>query len=63
MKYNHKLVHISTIRAGDTVLHGGQLKTVCNSNLTASQFMGICLWGDSYNLGQNPVYLISDLKY
>ncbi len=32
--------HINTIRAGDTVLHNGELRTVCNSDIKRRGFMG-----------------------
>ena len=47
-------VHIRDIRPGDTVLHNGQLQTVCRSNIKRG-FMGITLFGDSYRLGLTPV--------
>ena len=48
-------VHISTIVGGSTILHDGHLRTVCNSNIKRSEFMGITIFGDSYRLGQDPV--------
>ena len=48
-------VLISQIRIGDTVIHEGQEKTVCSSNITRDEFMGLKLWGDSYNLGYKLV--------
>lgn len=47
-------VHISDIRAGDTVSHNGCLRTVCRSDIKRG-FMGITLFGDSYRLGLTPV--------
>lgn len=55
IKKRHTQVHISTIKAGDTVLHNGHEKTVCRNNLTRDSFMGQCLFGDSYRLGRKPV--------
>ncbi len=48
-------VHISTISAGDTVLHQGKLRTVCRRDIKRSDFFGLMLFGDSYNLGTVPV--------
>jgi hypothetical protein len=48
-------MHISLIRAGDTVLHNGLVKTVCPENIKHNHFMGSTLWGDSYILGLKPV--------
>lgn len=47
-------VHIRDIRPGDTVMHNGQLQTVCRSNIKRG-FMGTTLFGDSYRLGLTPV--------
>ena len=44
-------VHISEIKVGDTVVHHGQLKTVCRRAFGYNSFHGILLWGDSYNSG------------
>lgn len=49
-----KNVHISTIRAGDTVIHQDKLMTVCNKDLK-SGFMGITLFGDAYVSGRKLV--------
>ena len=57
-------VHISRIRAGDTVLHDGKMRTVCSKDIRRDLCMGITLWGDSYRLGYTPVqkYQLSKLK-
>lgn len=47
-------VHISQISVGDTIEHEGELKTVSGNNIKKS-FMGITIFGDSYNLGTKPV--------
>lgn len=58
--YNVIEVHISQIRAGDTILHtDGKVRTVCPSNITKDAFMGITLFGDSYRLGTTMVKLIT----
>lgn len=56
--YNTVNTHINTIRAGDTVLHNGELRTVCNSDIKRGGFMGASLFGDSYRLGTLPVQLV-----
>ena len=50
-----ELVHISQISAGDTIEHYGKLATVSGNNIKKDSFMGITLFGDSYNLGVKPV--------
>lgn len=56
-QYNYKIeeVHISDICVGDTIMHYGEMKTVCRNNISYSDFMGISLFGDSYRLGYLPV--------
>jgi len=58
-------VHITAIKPGDTVLHHGELRTVCRDDLK-SGFMGVTLFGDSYVLGRVPVVRVKieykDLK-
>lgn len=49
-------VHISLLRASDTVFHEGKVRTVCKGNLKNDPFMGPTLFGDSYNLGRKPVH-------
>lgn len=49
--------HIDMIRPGDTVLHNGELRTVCKSDIKSGGFMGVTLFGDSYRLGTVPVHL------
>ena len=50
-----KPVHISQISAGDTIEHGGKLTTVCANNIKRDSFMGVSLFGDSYNSGAKLV--------
>lgn len=54
MNYVIVETHISEIRAGDTVMHHGEIKTVGNNNMRRG-FMGRTLFGDSYQLGTEPV--------
>lgn len=44
-------VHISQIRSGDTIIHNGELTTVCRNNIKKGGFMGTSLFGDSYRSG------------
>jgi len=53
--YPTKEVHISTISAGDTVLHNGELHTVSRNDINSGGFMGTTLFGDSYSLGRRSV--------
>ncbi|ECT1020793.1 TPA: hypothetical protein H2A59_004895 [Salmonella enterica] len=48
-------VHISTVSAGDTVLHNGRLRTVGRKDIKRDDFFGLLLFCDSYNLGTVPV--------
>lgn len=48
-------VHVSTIAAGDTVLHEGRIRTVCKGNLGKADLLGRTLFGDSYQAGNKPV--------
>lgn len=52
---DRETVHISTIKAGDTVEIDGHLKTVCRGDLKKCPDMGHSLFGDSYRLGTVPV--------
>lgn len=53
--FNFKLVHITTIRAGDTIEHEGQLRTVCACDIKTGGFMGTTIFGDSYHMGHKKV--------
>ena len=48
-------VHKSAIKHGDTIIHNGEEKTVCDNNITRSDFMGLCIFGDSYHCGYKKV--------
>lgn len=51
----YKLVHISTIRPGDVVIHGEKERTVGKKDVRHGGFMGSSIFGDCYRLGQVPV--------
>lgn len=51
-------VHISEIRHGDTIIHNGDIITVGRKWIKYDSFMGITLFGDSYNLGRKKVIKI-----
>lgn len=53
--YRTTKTHIDMIRPGDTVLHNGELRTVCKSDLKRCGLMGTSLFGDCYRLGNAPV--------
>ena len=55
-------VHISRIRIGDTVCHNNKIRTVCNRTLKYSEFMGVTLFGDSYNIGYKMVEKVIDVN-
>lgn len=46
-----KKVHISTIKAGDTIIHEGVLSTVSAKNIQTGGFFGTTIFGDSYRAG------------
>lgn len=48
-------VNISEIKVGDTIIHHGQQRTVCQRAFGHDPFIGKLLWGDSYNMGHMPV--------
>lgn len=52
---DNQSVHISQIKAGDTVLHNGEVKTVSGTDIKQDKFMGTTLFGDSYLLGNKKV--------
>lgn len=53
--YILKDTHIDEVGVGDTVVHGGHLRTVCKNNIKVGGFMGTTLFGDSYRSGRVPV--------
>ena len=54
-KADYRPVHISTIVAGDVVMHDGFARTVTNKNLGMDALFGVTLFGDSYKAGHLPV--------
>jgi hypothetical protein len=48
-------VHISQIKCGDIVIHGGEMKTVGKNDIKYDSFMGTSLFGDSYKSGSKLV--------
>ena len=53
------LTNIDTIKNGDLIMcDNGDIKTVCNKDIK-NGFMGITIFGDSYNLGSKPVKKIT----
>ena len=59
-RYKTKNKHISLIRQGDTILHNGEERTVCDSDILISSFMGISIFGDSYSMGRK---LVKEITY
>lgn len=51
----------STIKPGDIILHNGHEITIGKTDITKSEFMGVCLFGDCYRLGSQKV-LKGELK-
>ena len=48
-------VHKDEIKAGDTILLDGELKTVCRNNIRKGGFCGTTIHGESFKLGLEPV--------
>lgn len=59
MEYTIKPTHISEVKAGDTILHNGEVKTVSGNNIKDNPFIGKTLFGDSYNLGYKQVQMVN----
>lgn len=47
--------HIKDIKKGDLILHDGEVKTVCKSDINFCSFMGVSVFGDNYYFGYKPV--------
>lgn len=63
MSYDIQLTNKENIKTGDTILcNDGKLRTVCRNNIT-NGFMGLCLFGDSYQLGCKKVKRVINLKF
>jgi hypothetical protein len=62
MNYTIQNVHISTIKAGDTIEHNNEIVTVGKSNIKHSEFMGISIFGDCYKLGYQKVKKVIIVK-
>lgn len=48
-------VNVDRIKPGDTVLIGGELRTVCKKDLGRDELLGPTLWGDSHRSGKDKV--------
>lgn len=63
MNYEIQLTNKENIGIGDTILcNDGNMRTVCRNNIT-NGFMGLCLFGDSYRLGNEKVKKVINLKF
>ncbi len=63
-KYKIQLVHIDTVKAGDTVIcEDGQMRTVCRNNIKHDGFMGTTLFGNSYRSGYEKVKKVIFLNF
>ena len=62
MNYTIEHVQISKIKSGDTVMHDGKMKTVCNNNIGRDDFMGITLFGDCYKMGRKLVQKVNIIR-
>jgi hypothetical protein len=57
-----KKIHITKMKAGDTVLHLGYVKTLSETSIKRGGFMGDRIWGDSYQCGSKPVIVVIDMN-
>lgn len=48
-------VNINEIVPGDTIIHNGELRTVCACDIKRNDFMGTTIFGDSYAMGHKAV--------
>ena len=48
-------VHIDNIVVGDTIIHNGIMKTICQNDISENSFTGKTIFGDSYNIGNKKV--------
>jgi len=48
-------VHISTLKAGDTVNHNGLVQTLCSKDIGQCSLFGASIFGDSYKGGNVKV--------
>jgi hypothetical protein len=53
-----KYVDRSTIKAGDTIIYDGKVKTVSKNNIGKDDLLGITIFGDSFKNGNEPVKLV-----
>jgi hypothetical protein len=53
--FKFKMVHITTIQAGDAIEHEGRWMTVCAKDIKTGGFMGTTIFGDSYRMGHVQV--------
>ena len=44
-------VHISEIKAGDTIMFNGKQSTVCKNNIKKADFLPMSIFGDSFRSG------------
>jgi hypothetical protein len=62
MNYTIQQDHIGNLRAGDTIMHNGEMKTVSGNNIKRDSFMGTSVFGDTYNHGHKPIEKINFTK-
>lgn len=56
-------VHKADIKRGDTILlDNGVTRTICAQDITLNSFVGRCICGDCYRLGQKLVKRVKSLK-
>lgn len=58
INFGLKQINIKQIKQGDTIIHNGQATTVTGNDIKHDQLMGTTVFGDSYNIGHKPVFII-----
>ena len=53
--------HIDSIVAGDTIIHNGDMVTVCAKDIKHDTMMGTSVFGDSYNIGSKMVTVVEPI--
>lgn len=59
MEYFITKTHINNIVSGDTIFYRGKIRTVSNSDIKYSNFMGKSIFGDTFKLGYVKVQKVN----
>ena len=58
MNYDIIEKNINYVKAGDTILHNNELKTLTWQNIKYNEFMGLSIFGDNYQCGHKKVKVV-----